>query len=163
MTIWCWVENSCKFLQKKRCICIAKSVLVLCCCSIYARGVFFFKTGRGLNCIYFPWSSHRSYTLSLLYPFLFLPLLHAKSRMMHIPTLAIFLYQQNTPTWCELPSFTYRTFKTHTSFLCQILRCCALNKTTCQLLRLLDAEIIVPHQLILLVCFQSKINYASCG
>lgn len=57
----------------------------------------------------------------------------------------------------------YHTFKTCTLFLCQILLCCdALNKTTCQLLRLLDAEIIVPHQLILIVCFQSKINYVSC-
>lgn len=35
-----WVDNSCKFLQKKGWICIAKSVLVLCCCFVYAREGF---------------------------------------------------------------------------------------------------------------------------
>lgn len=55
------------------------------------------------------------------------------------------------------------TFKICTSFLCQILLCWdALDKTICQLLRLLDAEIIAPQQLILLVSFQSKVTYISC-
>lgn len=40
MIVWCWVDNSWKFLQQKTCIGVAKWVLVLCCCSIYARGVF---------------------------------------------------------------------------------------------------------------------------
>lgn len=40
MVVWCWVDNFWKFLQQKRCIGVAKWVLVLCCCSVYARGVF---------------------------------------------------------------------------------------------------------------------------
>lgn len=40
-SVWCWVENSCKFLQERRRICIAKPVLASCCCSIYATGNFF--------------------------------------------------------------------------------------------------------------------------
>lgn len=40
MVVWCWVDNFWKFLQQKRCIGVAKWVLVLCCCSVYARGLF---------------------------------------------------------------------------------------------------------------------------
>lgn len=81
----------------------------------------------------------------------------------HLTSLLSFCINIIAPSFIWAPYFQNKCFISLCQILLWILLCCdALKKLICQLLRLLDAEIMVPYHLMLLVCFQSKMNYVSC-